>query len=167
MKLASYSTAIAVFAASMAFAESLPAPTGDVLLTLSGEMDKQTSDGVVQLDMSLLQSLPVRQFTTATIWQDGPVEFTGVSLRDLLDHTGATGTAIEAVALNDYSVEIPVDSITEDAPIVAYHMDGKEMSPRDKGPLWIVYPYDAAPEYRTEVVYSRSIWQLDRIVSVK
>ncbi|RYH00603.1 oxidoreductase, partial [Salipiger sp. IMCC34102] len=37
------------------------------------------------------------------------------------------------------------------------------MQVRDKGPLWIVYPYDDTPEYRSEVIYSRSIWQLDRI----
>jgi hypothetical protein len=37
------------------------------------------------------------------------------------------------------------------------------MTVRDKGPLWIVYPYDAKPEYRQELIYSRSIWQLDHI----
>jgi hypothetical protein len=45
-------------------------------------------------------------------------------------------------------------------------MDGKTMSVRDKGPLWIIYPYDSSADYRTEVVYSRSIWQLDRIEAV-
>ena len=37
------------------------------------------------------------------------------------------------------------------------------MSLRDKGPLWIVYPFDSNPSYSTEVTYARSIWQLDRI----
>ena len=38
------------------------------------------------------------------------------------------------------------------------------MSVREKGPLWVIYPFDSDPEYQTEVIYSRSIWQLDRIV---
>ena len=51
----------------------------------------------------------------------------------------------------------------EEGPIVAYEMDGKLMSRRDKGPLWLIYPYSSNAEYRTEVIYSRSIWQLDRM----
>jgi hypothetical protein len=37
------------------------------------------------------------------------------------------------------------------------------MSLREKGPLWIIYPFDSSPEYQTELTYSRSIWQLNRI----
>ncbi|MDP5360810.1 MAG: oxidoreductase, partial [Paracoccaceae bacterium] len=36
-----------------------------------------------------------------------------------------------------------------------------------KGPLWVVYPYDMSADYRSEVIYYRSIWQLDRIEVVK
>lgn len=70
------------------------------------------------------------------------------------------------MAVNDYAVEIPVESWPGTGPIVAYLNNGAPMSLRDKGPLWIVYPFDNTPDYQTEVVYSRSIWQLDRI-SVK
>jgi hypothetical protein len=31
------------------------------------------------------------------------------------------------------------------------------------GPFWLVYNYDANPEFRTELIYARSIWQLARI----
>ena len=51
----------------------------------------------------------------------------------------------------------------EGGPIIAYYTNGEEMSRRDKGPLWVVYPYDSDIAYQTELVYSRSIWQLDRI----
>jgi hypothetical protein len=56
-----------------------------------------------------------------------------------------------------------VDGGDEDAALIAYAMDGKEMSVRYKGPLWIVYPYDSNANYRTEITYARSVWQLDRI----
>lgn len=82
------------------------------------------------------------------------------ALVEMLDISTDT---ITAQAINDYAVEIPLDEITEDAPLVAYHQNGKPMSRRDKGPLWLVYPYDSDPEYQTEIVYSRSIWQMDRL----
>jgi hypothetical protein len=37
------------------------------------------------------------------------------------------------------------------------------MSIREKGPLWLVYPYDLNKAYQSETIYSRSIWQLVRI----
>ena len=76
---------------------------------------------------------------------------------------GVTDGTLLATAINDYTVEIPVSDAVPGGPIVAYLMDGQEMPVRDKGPLWIVYPYDSSAAYRSEVVYSRSIWQLDRI----
>ena len=67
------------------------------------------------------------------------------------------------MALNDYAVDIPVADAVEGGPIVAYEIDGKALPIRNRGPLWIVYPYDARADYRSEVVYARSIWQLDRL----
>ena len=65
--------------------------------------------------------------------------------------------------MNDYAVDIPIGDARDGGPIIAYEIDGKPMSVREKGPLWIVYPYDSKTEYRTETIYSRSIWQLDRL----
>jgi hypothetical protein len=157
------------FAALPALAETLPASTGEVLLTLSGNLSNQTADapiGTVTLDLEILKSLDTKVFTTSTIWVEGDIVFTGVSLHDVLDYAGAAGSTIGAIASNDYKVEIPADGLEDNAPIVAYMMDGVEMSSRGKGPLWIVYPYDDDRKYRTEVTYSRSIWQLNRIVSI-
>ena len=38
------------------------------------------------------------------------------------------------------------------------------MPVREKGPLFIVYPYDSAPEIRHQKYYSRSAWQVARMV---
>ncbi len=167
MKFTSLAFCCSLLAAVPAVADTLAAPSGEVLLTLSGELSHETVDGTVQLDLTQLKELPQVTFTTSTIWLEDEVTFTGPSLKSLLDLAGVESGTIEAVALNDYAVEIPVESITDEAPIVAYLMNGEEMSPRDKGPLWIVYPYDDDAQYRSEVIYSRSIWQLDRIVAVK
>jgi hypothetical protein len=148
-------------------ADTLPKPTGDVVLKVSGDLADDTSEGGVIFDIEMLRALPQVKFATKTQWTEGEVEFIGVSLRVLLDHVAATGETVSAVALNDYRIDIPADSLEADAPIVAYLMDGEEMSPRGKGPLWIVYPYDTDEKYRTETIYSRSIWQLNSLISTE
>ena len=145
-------------------AGELPAATGDVVLTISGAIKNQNADGSVQLDRATLEVMRTVEFETTTVWQDGAQRFTGVPLMEILTLAGSDAAdTISAIALNDYQVTIPVSSIEEDVPIVAYLMNGEMMSPRDKGPLWIVYPYDSDEKYRNEVTYSRSIWQLDRL----
>ena len=79
----------------------------------------------------------------------------------------AAGDAADAAGdVAEDAAEAVEDAVT-DGPIIAYSMDGAQMSVRDKGPLWVIYPFDSSPEYRTAVIFSRSIWQLDRIEVVE
>ena len=89
--------------------------------------------------------------------------FEGVPIASLMAALGAKGSAIRATALNDYAVEIPMEDAVQGRALLAIRMNGEELSPRDKGPIWVIYPYDAGTEFQTEVIYSRSIWQLNRI----
>lgn len=116
-----------------------------------------------ELDMPALEAMGVDEIETTTIWTEGPQTFTGVPLAALLADLGVVEGTIKAMAINDYAVEIPVEDAVEGGPIIAYRLNGNPMSVRDKGPLWVVYPYDSDQSYQTEVIYSRSIWQLDRI----
>lgn len=118
---------------------------------------------VKEFERADLAAMPQITFTTATIWTEGEIEFTGVSLRAILADSGITDGIVRAIALNDYAVEIPVAELDDDAPVIAHLMNGAPFSRREKGPLWIVYPYDSAPEYRSETTYGRSVWQLARL----
>ena len=115
------------------------------------------------MTIAALDALPQTGYATTTIWTDGETTFTGVPLKTLLAHLGAQGARVELIALNDYSVTIPLSELEDDAPIVATRMNGAPMSVRDKGPYWVVYPYDRDAKYQNETVYSRSIWQLNRL----
>jgi hypothetical protein len=66
-------------------------------------------------------------------------------------------------ALNDYRVDVPWDDAQRNDPIVARLLDGEPMAVRDKGPLFLIYPFDDRPELRSAVYYSRSAWQLRTI----
>lgn len=115
------------------------------------------------LTMTELQALPSAQFTTNTIWTDGVQQFRGVWLGDLMINLGVTEGTIYFSALNEYLIEIALSEMVSGGPMLAYEWNGKPMSARDKGPLWIVFPYDSDQKYQTESVYAQSIWQLDRI----
>ncbi|GHE05540.1 oxidoreductase [Allgaiera indica] len=135
-----------------------------MLLTVKRAIPGQGTPSVKRFDMAMLQALPHRSFTTTTIWTKGPQRFEGVLLRDLMRALGAPpGAMLLAHAQNAYSARIPLSSATDPGPIIAYLRNGKPMSLREKGPLWLVFPYDADRRWQTEVVYSRSIWQLDQI----
>lgn len=117
----------------------------------------------IELSLDALDALDQIAFTTTTIWTDGKTRFSGVSLKALLTHLGAQGNTVEMVALNDYAVTMPVAELEDGAPMIATRMNGDTMSVRDKGPYWVVFPYDSDPKYSTETNYSRSIWQLNRL----
>lgn len=146
-----------------AAATDLPQPSGPVLLTVNGAIARTNGPGIAQFDLPMLEALGITSFTTSTIWTEGESLFQGVLLGVLLDHLGADGTEVVATAINEYRVTIPLEDVGPEAPIIAYRRDGAPMPLRNKGPLWIVYPYDSNPDYRTEIVHSRSIWQMEHL----
>lgn len=143
------------------FAKPLPAPEGPVLLTVEAPPERGADP--VQLDLALLRSLPATTYRTATIWTEGLQVFTGVTLKDLAEALGLQGTAIRAHAINDYAIDIPWSDVASGYALVAYMRNGAPMSVREKGPLWIVFPFDRDTRFRQETYHSRSIWQLDRL----
>lgn len=158
MKLWMTPIAGAAAAGLMMLASAVAAGSAPVLTLLSGD-----GAAVQQLSLDDLRAMNTVSFQTETIWTDGPQQFTGVPLASLAAGLGVDGGTVLARAVNDYAVEIPLPAAGEPGPVVAFERNGKEMQLRGKGPLWIVYPYDSNPAYRSEEVYSRSIWQLDRI----
>ena len=132
------------------------------MLAISG-LVLSSNNEPVKLSRDDLAKIAPTSCVTTTIWTEGPQAFEGSSLKGLLDHLGVKSGTIVARAVNDYSVNIPVADIEAGGPIVAYLRNGKTMPVRNKGPFWIVYPYDLEDKYRSEEVFSRSTWQLTSI----
>jgi hypothetical protein len=158
-----FAAVLAVLSVEPVTAQTLSAPTDDAILTVSGAITNTNADGALVLDAGLIASLPQHEFTTSTIWTEGKATYSGVLLQDLLAVIGASGTIVKLTALNDYQITMPVADAAADGPLLAVLVDGKPMSVRDKGPVWLIYPYDDNAAYRTEQTYARSIWQLNRI----
>jgi len=150
-----------IVAFALVFGLGTSAQASDTVLTVKHK------DQTLTFDRAALEALGTETVETTTIWTEGTQVFEGVSLARLAQEIGAQEGRFLATAINDYTVEIPQSDAVENGPILAMTINGNEMSVRDKGPLWVIYPYDANAGYRTEVIYSRSIWQLDRIEVVE
>jgi hypothetical protein len=144
-------------------AAALDAPDGQVVLSVQGKVGRPNRGASALFDMAMLEKLPQHSFTTRTPWYAQARKFTGPLLRDVLAECGAQGSQLRALALNDYRVDIPFDDALRYDVVMARLLDDKPMPVRDKGPLFIIYPFDARTELRNAVYYSRCAWQLKAI----
>lgn len=144
-------------------AYALDNPVGPVVLSLTGKVRTPNDGARANFDMAMLERLPQTSFSTRTPWYAQARKFTGPLLRDVMAAAGASGTLLRAVALNDYWVEIPAEDAARHDVILARLLDDKPMAVRDKGPLFMIYPFDTQPELRNPIYYSRSAWQLRTI----
>jgi hypothetical protein len=150
-------------AAFSANAESLAKPVGDPILEVGGNISSVNEGPKAVFDRSSLEALGLEKVVTSTPWHNGPVTFEGISLDKLMHLVGARGTKVRAVALNDYAATVPIEDFSKYNVILALKRDGQYMPVRDKGPLFIIYPYDSRPELRSQVYYARSVWQVKRL----
>jgi hypothetical protein len=144
-------------------AQALEAPAGPVVLTLIGRVLSPNFGARADFDMAMLERLPQTSFVTRTPWYSTARKFTGPLLRDVLAMAAARGSQLRVIALNDYWVDIPFDDVARHDVIVARLLDDRPMAVRDKGPLFVIYPFDSNEELRTPVYFSRSAWQLRTI----
>jgi hypothetical protein len=154
---------VGIAACGDAAAEVLPTPSGKPILVVSGNIAQTNAGGEVRFDRDMLEAMGTISFETATPWDKERVRFEGVPLGRLLDRLGASGSRLIAVALNDYSAELPVEDARRYDVILALRQNGEYMPVRNRGPLFIVYNFDSDPELKSQKFYSRSVWQVAKL----
>lgn len=143
---------------------ALDMPKGEVVLTVTAaKLDHPNVGETAQFDLPMLEALAGRTGKMETPWTKGQVTFSGPLLRSVMDAAGAHGTTLKVVALNDYAADVPMDDATKLDTMLATRMDGQPMSVRDKGPLFLVYPFDKDSSLVNEKYFSRSVWQIKSI----
>jgi hypothetical protein len=143
--------------------QALAAPSGPVVLTLRGKLQRTNQADSAAFDMAMIEALPQHGFSTKTPWFKQPRKFTGPLLRDVLALVGAQGGTLRVAALNDYRIDVPADDARRFDVVLARLIDDRPITVRDKGPLLIVYPFDSDAALRNALYYSRSVWQLKTI----
>lgn len=137
-----------------------PVGAADIVLTIDG---KTQGESIFEFSLSDLEAMPSASVTTDTPWHDNAVTFTGVRLADLMTVVGADGATAYVVALNDYAVEVPIADFEAFGVILALKADGAYMPVDDKGPLFVIYPFDANPKLNSEEYFMRAVWQVKSI----
>lgn len=152
-----------VLPAAHAETDAFPAPEGEIVLTITGQITRANNGDSAVFDEAMLAALPSASLETTTVVTDGVRQFDGFLMRDLLTLVGADGETVAATALNDYIIDIPMEDFERFDVLVATHMDGQRLLPSDKGPLWIVYPRDDHTELQDMRYDYRWVWQLVRL----
>jgi hypothetical protein len=162
--LSSVIAAVVMTVSSLAaVAGPLGTPKDKPILEVAGSISATNKEGAAVFDREMLESLGMETITTTTPWHKGPVTFEGVPMAKVMKVVEAKGKTVRALALNDYETQIPMEDFSKFNVILALKRDGEYMPVRDKGPLFIVYPYDSNPELKSQTYYGRSAWQLKRL----
>jgi hypothetical protein len=144
-------------------AQPLGVPSGAVVLTMRGKIQRSNQADSAAFDMAMLEALPQHSFSTKTPWFKEPRRFTGPLLRDVLALVGAHGSTLRLGALNDYRIDVPADDAKRFEVTLARLIDDRPITVREKGPLFMIYPFDSDAALRNALYYSRSVWQLKMI----
>jgi hypothetical protein len=124
------------------------------------------------------KSFPQKVIETNTPWTNGAkLRYRGASLKEVLAKNGLSGAKIiEGIALDDYQARLEKKEIDAYDPIIATEIGctdadrasavcaaGQEFRPltdADRGPYYIVWPYDQLPKASDPGDNSRWIWFL-------
>lgn len=135
-------------------------PAGKIVLVVTGKIGNTNDGERFVFDMAMLEKLPQYSITTKMPWYPGANRFTGPLLRDVLKAVGAGGEQMQVATLNDYKASVPLHDATRFNVILAHSRNDKPMPVREKGPLFIVYPFDTDPALQSKQYYVRSAWQV-------
>lgn len=138
--------------------------TAETVLTVSGNIARHDGNGVMRLTDAMLAELPQISFRTGTIWTSAPRTYTGPSMLSVLELAGAKGSRVTALAANAYRSSFAISALEDHVPIIARLIDGAPFGLRERGPLWIMYPFDEDQRFRTERHFAQCVWQLTELV---
>jgi len=153
----------------MAISFSLPplsALADDPIFVVLSQSDGAQTE--VSFTLEELDALPQVTVVTENEFVTGEVAFTGPLARVVLKQTGdVSADTVKLIAANDYHIEVPVEDFRKYDTIMATRQNGALFSPRDKGPIWLIYPMSDHSELRDSTYNSRLIWQLVRMEVLK
>ncbi|MGO5000630.1 molybdopterin-binding protein [Oceanisphaera sp. W20_SRM_FM3] len=137
-----------------------------VILSVYGAIELDEGE-YQRLDFTLseLQALPQAQIITAHPWSAQAQHYKGVDLTALLKLLFANRqiNSLNLEGLNGFSMALEWSKISDFSPILAWQENEKLMSRRNKGPLWLMLPYDQAPKMQQANFLHYMVWQLRTI----
>jgi hypothetical protein len=130
------------------------------IITITGKISPDIPNGAARVGYDTFNKIGVKEMETRTFYSKKRYKFSGVLMRDLLDYVGANGETLEVTALDDYRINIPIADYQKYDVLLAFKLDGKNLSIRDRGPARIIYPIEQHSELSDKKYASRYIWQI-------
>lgn len=144
--------------------DSIPLPQGEPMLTVTGKVGAANSEQTILMDRATLEQTGTVEYTVTDPFEERPVQYQGILMRDLLALWQVPDDAETAhvVALNDYTIDIPLEDFRTYPVLFALQADGTYMEPDYRGPAMMVYPVDSY-EFDPMAVQRKWIWQIKAI----
>jgi hypothetical protein len=127
---------------TLAAGEKVAAPSGEVVLELSGAIGARNQGKKLALDLASLEQMRTVKLATTEPYLKKKLTFQGVLLADLLAlaKVPASATKLHVTALDDYKVDFNLADIRSNQMLLATKTDGKHMPVERAGPIRIVFP---------------------------
>jgi hypothetical protein len=148
--------------ASLQPGDAIPAPTNEIVLTITGGTGVKNSGEALVLDMTTLEKLGLVEYSVNDPWLNAKNTYSGVLMSDLLKHAGvpSSATIVHITALDDFQIDISIADIQKWPILLATRINGEYMSVENSGPTRIIFPYDTFPEIDQVAYKDLWIWNL-------
>ncbi|WP_444676950.1 molybdopterin-dependent oxidoreductase [Halomonas sp. E19] len=146
-----------------ALAATLPPPSGEVILRVTGAVAYPNVGAELHLDRALMMMLAPTEVVTHTPWTEGAGHFEGPLFRAVLEAAGVQADEVRVSSLDGFGATVPVAELHDYSVILAVLRDGEPLTVRDLGPVFVLYPFDDHPELLTQAVRFRSVWHASEI----
>lgn len=144
--------------------DAIPLPEGDAVFTITGLVGAANDGNKILMDIATLEAAGLVDYTVMDPFLETEITYRGPLFSTLLDlwQASSDATNLHIVALNDYTIDIPVELVREYPVVFAIQADGEYMPVADRGPAMIVLPYDDF-EFDRPASDAMWIWQVKSI----
>ena len=148
--------------ASLTPGDAIPAPTGDPILTVSGQIGVKNAGDTLVLDMATLEKFGLVEYAVNDPWLNAKNTYQGVLLSEFLKFVDAsdTATTLKIIALDDYAVDITITDIEKWTVLLATQTNGAYMTIENNGPTRVIFPYDFYPEIDQLTYKDLWVWNI-------
>ncbi len=142
--------------------DPIPAPAGEVILTVSGKINTKNNGDTLQLDMATLEQFGLVEYAINDPWLKEKVTYQGILMSEFLKYVQADSSAetVHIVALDNYEVDLAIQELNKWPVLLATRANGKYIDISTNGPTRIIFPFDQFPEIDITLYRDLMIWNI-------
>ncbi|HIP96454.1 MAG TPA: hypothetical protein EYH32_04480 [Anaerolineae bacterium] len=134
-----------------ACAKKPPAPKGDVVLTVKGNIKVTNVGDEYQFDLDMVKK-EGKELRTNDPWLETELTYTGLPLSRLVEMVkpGDGATTLKVVAVDGYTVDVNIADCKGTDIVLAYAADGEDLTTEMGGPLKLAFADSLSDTYPPE-----------------